>query len=180
LINLRTLAFNIFAIICATSANAQQLMCDRKLSVLTADVQQMGLNLAEIEHRILQVSESFLKDESYAQIACPVGVSEIMSEHQVAISKIKIEPILNDAIKDLFCTQLFSQRVQDDMHKAQTEGKAQMAQKLLTISKKIIVIDFAATRQASDAVFLQSKKARLLEGVNNIIAHCDSLGDLYE
>ena len=168
----------------AEIANAETLQCSRKLSVLSADVETMSQRLSVLSEEVALVARRFDDDEEAfynanaknSVVACPDEMRARMDGHRHAIGSLPTEDQTRVASDDLVCAQHFDSRVQTDMDKARSAGNARMVERLLTISKKISGIEVVATRHATEAAFLQSKKLRLLQGVEQIEDVCNSLG----
>lgn len=170
------------ALFVALPASAEPLACERKLSVLSADVAQTGQQLEALAKAVATAAKRFGDDEVVAQTAqtCPEDITARLDQHRTAIAGLSTGELMRLAADDLVCAQFFSTRIQIDLDKAQSEGNARMVERLLAISKTIVAIDAVATRQATEAAFLQSKQARLLEGVEAVQSLCSALESIYE
>lgn len=162
--------------------SAQTLECDRKLSQLETDVAALGETLAGLGRQIAKLDRDFVTDErnTHKAKACPTSIESTLSKHKQSITSAQTDTPLAASRKDLICAQSFSERVQFDIKKAHEKGDGRMVQRLLEISKRIYKLEETTTRQASYAVFLQSKKGRLLQGVSALNQLCGALGDIYE
>lgn len=180
---LKELAFSGVILISSSSASlAQDYTCDRKLSVLEADILDLSGELEESLAKIVRTSEAFAKDELRAQrsLACPDGIPQRLKDHRTAVETLTHEDLTTQANADLQCTQFFGQRITADLKKAEAAGNAAMVQKLSAISERISSLDTSATKHASEAVFQMSKKKRLLQGIDALNALCGDLGDIYD
>lgn len=178
----KTTSASIAVIMSATLCYAESSTCNRKLSVLEADVSEMSNTLARASKQLLEVANSFAADEVAAQraLACPVEVVNRLDAHRSTIAAFAIEGAVVRADDNVECTQYFSGRVEIDIQKATNDSNARMVQSLAAISRRISEIDTLATQQSGDATFLASKKGRLLQGVNAIDELCQALGGVYE
>lgn len=170
------------ALFVALPASAEPLACDRKLSVLLADVAETDQQLEALAKAVATAAKRFDDDEVAAQTAqtCPEDITAKLDQHRSAIAGLYTGDVTRLAVDNLVCAQFFSTRIQIDLDKAQSEGNARMVERLLAISKTIVAIDAVATRQATEAAFLQSKQARLLEGVEAVQSLCSALESIYE
>ena len=161
----------------AEFANAETLQCSRKLAVLSADVEKMGQRLSVLSQEVELVAKRFDDDDvgNDNPSACTDEIEARMDGHRYAISNLPTEDLASAVLDDLVCAQHFGRRIQIDMDKARSAGNARMVERLLTISKTISDIDAVATRHATEAAFLRSKKLRLLQGVETFEELCNIL-----
>lgn len=164
------------------AAMAQDAPCDRKLSVLQADVDRMRSDLdgsvRDIER--LMASVARIERSSLRADICPADTTERTASERDAVTAIDAAAIARQAEADLICTQGFVARVSSDIEKAERDGDTAMVVRLNAISKRILDMDTLATSNAQRAEHLASRRGRLLNALDRVDTNCTSMDSIYE
>ncbi|MGX0905118.1 putative nucleic acid-binding protein [Roseovarius sp. MBR-79] len=176
------IAVTFWAVGAPSAGSAQIEVCGRNLSTLDTDIGALEkeYRVSDARMQALMAAVDQIQDTAMNADICPERTSELTAEQRADVASLSAAELVARSESDMWCSQVFVQRVSQDIAKAQGEGNSAMVVRLNTISQRILDLDSRATQVAMSIAHLASRKGRLMEALDLVDSHCGQMDSIYE
>jgi len=146
--------------------------CTLRLSELGAAITALSEDIGDVEDEITRQYQAFARIEAL-QSETPDGCPETLAQSRTAAAAISVAEVNAQADQLGVCTQYFRVRLSAAAEQAQAANDSQLMLQLAGRQRHILDAMDAVTDLASDAVFWNLRKERLVAGHDSLLMRCD-------